>query len=274
MKALIKIIALSALAAVLGACNDSDAGDQVSVDVIGPGSECVHGGMRITVNDESHLTCNGDPSTSTTSESVAFGVDGNPCRTSAVRITIHSAGADAVQAWVCQEFDDSIVTESVEPFVRFLRTLYRAELMPTEAALACEDDPNKPSAIVMTQLLEDYYVSIDAYSRCMVRYFDHPFFSDEFRHYISCSAESYERHFACTMPEVDANGDPFDYCAEDDSDVVNAAVRACRDALVPSPGCENVDPDDFEDESAIFQALASNIGSVVCGAYLPEGGFF
>src|SRR5699024_12660840 len=83
------------------ACNDG--GDDVHIDAVAPGKDCAEGGLKITVNGTSHLTCNGeknaDPSFS--SEHIAFGEEGNPCSGDALRITLKEEGKEPAVSWSC-----------------------------------------------------------------------------------------------------------------------------------------------------------------------------
>lgn len=98
-KIMMRSLGIVALGATVAACG----GDDVSISPIAPGDECVDGGLRITVNGKSEISCSGDPNASTRAEPIAYGAEGNPCSGPAVRYTFaHGSGTPEV-AWVCDQ---------------------------------------------------------------------------------------------------------------------------------------------------------------------------
>ena len=239
---LLPVIAFSAL--LFNACGDK--GDDVSYDVIAPGDECIHGGLRVTVNDEIFVTCNGDSDTSITTEFVNYGEDGNPCVGSAMRMTIQVKGEAPTVAWNCNAPSENDLA-NVDPDVLGLfisESGLPANDEEVEQIFLCDD--NVPQEIV-----DQSKSSVKHTLYCAAQILAQATISEQVRPAVRCLADRDAERRRCNAINEREDGTPIDLCEEDNF----AEADACLATLPTREECYDLVEDDALDELDILGSV-------------------
>ena len=249
------------LAANFAACGGS--GDDVNIESIAPGSECAEGGLRVFVNGEPFVSCNGesgDGSSGLTAEPVARGVDGNPCFNDAVRFTFNT-DAGPQSAWVCKELDDSVFNEDNEAFIIVASAESPSQITIEQRELECIDPSVDPTVVLRKAELERKKLNVAAAMRCAASVYDSFDLEQDEVDSIECYASFLTLHNDCVNLTRDDEGNPVSAC--DGS--YQSAVVDCQSAVVPPPCTAEIG-------GALpptFQAIVGAI-ETVCHEYLSR----
>lgn len=109
-----------ALSLVLSAWSFSGCGEEeVSIENLAPGEECISGGVQITRDGKVSIECIGDPDIAV--EYFAANEGGNPCFGSAMLTSDRTSG-ELVETWTCR----TVSVEELSPFFQDLHAYARA----------------------------------------------------------------------------------------------------------------------------------------------------
>ena len=244
VRPLLSLLFVASTALAASACGKD--GDEVSYEAIAPGAECVAGGVRITINGDAHVTCNGDPNSTSTTEHIARGEAGNPCSGDALRVTVQTQGQSPAVAWVCGEATDRDIADADPDFLR----LYQLEefffLESIDNELICDPDETHGAYLaLMTQMHSQHM-------RCVAQVVGDVTISPLMTEYVECQIAKQEAERACDNISVREDGTPIDFCAGennwDESD-------DCYDSL-PHVSCwGDLSPEEEDTLDVEFDAL-------------------
>lgn len=214
----------------VGACDDD--GDDVTVESIAPGTECIGGGLRITIDGVAHVACTGDSSSSVLTESVAFGASGNPCPGPALRITVAQPPAAPTVAWVCDNspgFASTRISAALHAYMPTALTLQAYEKLVTAKCGTFPTPDARANALANAELSIQLLGAASSCPPGVVNLM--PEASDDLLDFMDCALPALTdvtdcaKDFAEDNQVCDAPGSVASACLD------NAALEACRTAV-------------------------------------------
>lgn len=233
---LLATLGVLTMSSTLVACGK---GDDVKMTPLAPGSECLQGGVELTVNGTSYLACSGQDAPVIKGETFAFGEGENPCDGNGVRFTILQKAKDPVIAWSC-DATNVYATETArvarEAILGELRIITAGMTNSLECAIA-SDEPPSEGEIQMYSLQIRMLESVEI---CTANLFNRlPEASDAAIAVLDCQVSAGNALLQC-YNDLTADGAycPDDEVTEAPCDAEEDAAEACTLDLAPAVDSE------------------------------------
>lgn len=200
---------LGVFSLIAGACTEDTRGDKISLEVVEPDAECVNGGLRISINGNAELTCNGDAHSNIQSEHFGFGEGDNTCLSDAVRLTTRDAQGGTTTSWICEKGVDEDLARVDEDLLLY----YRAEFSTAPDLLALDVSCAGTESIRTARGL--YALGQKQHLRCAATLLAELPVTEATQDYVSCRAAAQRVEDACALVDQRQDGSPMDLCYED-----------------------------------------------------------
>lgn len=269
LSARILVVSAFVTGATLSACGK---GDEVLVTPVAAGEDCANGGVRITVNDESHLSCHGDPETNLTSESVAANAPGNPCIGPALKMTIHKRGQSPTEAWICQELKEEDVSAIGRVLGQSVSLEYNRDIIWHELLLECTD----PDDSVERDRIRMYAQVTEIQSRRMQQCawsesLAIPELSAKENEVVECLSAGILSLLDCERVSEGLDGEPLDRC-DDSQESLDRVTEAIDDCTYNLPSFNSCAEGLSDEEKQAFNQRMSLFGPLIVSRCTSMGG--
>lgn len=191
---LLATLGVLTMSSTLVACGK---GDDVKMTPLAPGSECLQGGVELTVNGTSYLACSGQDAPVIKGETFAFGEGENPCDGNGVRFTILQKAKDPVIAWSC-DATNVYATETArvarEAILGQLRIITAGMTNALECAIASDEPPSEREI----QMYSLQIRMLESTEICTANLFNRlPEASDDAIAVLDCQAKEWKNALQC-----------------------------------------------------------------------------